>query len=119
MSEDMKQDDVQKTEGAFFESLKRNNRQIRQDRAETIAEDAEMTYKRTIEDMEMEIKRKKRDQEAMLDMSPENTTTLKLASDFDAKAYVEKDIELGTDIYNLEKMLVVARERYHYLFGGK
>lgn len=37
--------------GAFIESLKRNNRQIREDRALNISEDAELLYKRKIEDL--------------------------------------------------------------------
>lgn len=32
-------------EGAFIQSLKRNNSKIRQDRAESIGEDAEVIYK--------------------------------------------------------------------------
>jgi hypothetical protein len=34
-------------QGAFGESLQRNNKQIRRDRAIAITEDAEMIYKRT------------------------------------------------------------------------
>jgi hypothetical protein len=43
--------------GAFVSSLKRNNKQIRDDRAAAIAEDTELVYKRKIEDIEMEIKK--------------------------------------------------------------
>ena len=49
---------MEKIVGAFIDSLKRNNKQIH--------EDAEMLYKRKIEDLEVEIKRVKRDQENML-----------------------------------------------------
>ena len=52
-------------------------------------------YKRQIEDLDVSIKRMKRDQENMLDMSPDNAMSLKLASDFDANAYATKDLELG------------------------
>ena len=37
--------------GAFYGSLKRNNKQIRDDRALAIAEDTELVYKRKIEDL--------------------------------------------------------------------
>lgn len=104
--------------GAFIESLKRNNKQIREDRAQAIVEDTQILYKREIEDLEIEISRMKREQENMLDLSPDNATSLRLASDFDAKAYVSKDIELGVRIRNSEIRLEIARKRYDYLFGG-
>ena len=99
--------------GAFILSLKRNNKQIRDDRATAIAEDAQLIYKREIEDLEVDIKRMDRDQENMLDLSPENATSLKLASDFDARDYVNKDIELGVKI-----RLEIARKQYKHLFEG-
>lgn len=54
----------------------------------------------------------------MLDLSPTDATSLVLASDFDAKNYVEKDLELGVKIRNLEIKLEIATKRYAYLFGG-
>jgi hypothetical protein len=106
------------TDGAFFSSLKRNNRQIRDDRATAIAEDTELVYKRKIEDLELCIKKMKREQDNMLDLSPTNAQSLILASDFDSSQYVEKDIDLGIKIRNTEITLEIARKRYQYLFGG-
>ena len=106
-------------EGAFFSSLKRNNRQIRDDRATAIAEDTELVYKRKIEDLELCIKKMKREQENMLDLSPTTTQSLILASDFNSADYVEKDIDLGIKIRNTEITLEIARKRYNYLFGGQ
>lgn len=105
--------------GAFVESLQRNNKQIRADRAEAIGEDAELIYKREIEDLQVEIRKMERDQENMLDLSPENAMSLKLASDFDAKEYVSKDLELGVKIRNANIKLDIAQKRYRYLFGGE
>ena len=48
-------------EGAFLESLKRNNAKIRADRAVAIAEDAEVMFKREIEDIAISIKRLRRE----------------------------------------------------------
>jgi len=104
--------------GAFMASLKRNNRQIRDDRALAISEDTQMLYKRNIEDLEVSIKRKMRDQENMLDLSPTTTQSLILASDFDSSDYVAKDVELGVQIRNLEIKLGIALKRYDHLFGG-
>ncbi len=105
------------TQGAFLASLKRNNKQIRDDRAQAIGEDAQLLYKRQVEDLEVSINRMKRDQENMLDLSPETAMSLKLASDFNATEYVSKDLELGVKIRNEEIKLEIAKKRYNYLFG--
>ncbi len=105
--------------GAFIDSLKRNNKQIRDDRAIAIAEDAQLIYKRQVEDLEVDLKRMRRDQESMLDLSPTDARSLVLASDFDSNDYVEKDIDLGVRIRNTEIKLNIAIERYNYLFGGE
>lgn len=107
-----------KNDGAFIQSLKRNNKQIRDDRALAIGEDAKLLYKRQVEDLEVGISRMKRDQENMLDLSPENSMSLKLASDFNADEYTKKDLELGVKIRNEEIKLEIAKKRYNYLFGG-
>lgn len=104
-------------QGAFINSLKRNNKQIREDRATSIAEDTQLLYKRQIEDLDVALKRMRRDQENMLDLSPTNAQSLVLASDFDSNGYVTKDIELGVQIRNTEIKLEIARARYNYLFG--
>lgn len=103
--------------GSFVESLKRNNKQIRGDRATAIAEDAQMTYKREVEDLQIRIKRMERERDAMLDLSPTHADSLILASDFDAKRFTERDIELGVKIRQDEIKLEIAMARYEKLFG--
>jgi len=105
-------------EGAFLSSLKRNNKQIRDDRATAIGEDTYLLYKRSVEDLQVKIKRMERDQENMLDLSPTNAMSLMVASDFDATAYVAKDIELSVAIRNERIRLELAEKRFAYLFGG-
>jgi len=104
--------------GAFLESLKRNNAKIREDRAAAIVEDAELIYKREVEDLALQLKRLKREQESMLDLSPTDADSLVLASDFDAKDYVARDIDLAVKIRNLEIKRDLAAARYAYLFGA-
>ncbi len=104
--------------GAFIGSLKRNNKQIREDRATAIAEDTDLVYKRNIEDLQMSLKKMRRDQENMLDLSPHHADSLIVASDFDSKEYVGKDVELGVKIRNTEIKLEIAQKRYGFLFGG-
>lgn len=104
--------------GAFIESLKRNNRQIRNDRANAISEDTQLLYKRQIEDLGVSLKRMRREQENMLDLSPTDARSLVLASDFDSAEYVAKDVALGVKIRNEGIKLEIAQKRYEYLFGG-
>ena len=104
--------------GAFIDSLKRNNTKIRADRAAAISEDAQLLYKRAIEDLSVEVRKMVRDQENMLDLSPSDAISLKLASDFNAAEYVSKDIDLGVKIRNAKIKLEIATARYQYLFGG-
>jgi hypothetical protein len=103
--------------GAFLDSLKRNNDKIRGDRANAIVEDAQIMYKREAEDLALSLKKLKREQENMLDMSPTDANSLVLASDFDAKSYVSKDLEMAVKIRNMEIKLELAIKRYQYLFG--
>ena len=104
--------------GAFIVSLKRNNKQIRDDRAAAIGEDTELLYRRQMEDLEVSLKRMRREQENMLDLSPHDTHSLVLASDFDSAEYVAKDIGRGVKIRNEEIKLEIAKTRFQYLFEG-
>ena len=109
----------EKIGGAFFANLNRNNSKIRGDRAIAITEDAQLLYKRELEDMEMKLKRLVRERESMLDLSPTSADSLIPASDFDAENFVKKDIKLGVDIRNLEIMVDIARKQYALLFTGE
>lgn len=102
--------------GAFVDSLKRSNKSIKDDRATAIGEDAEMAFKRCVEDLSMDVKRKKRERENMLDLSPTNAMSLMVANDFDEAKFVDEDIKLGVEIRLLEIKLDIAQERYNYLF---
>ena len=44
--------------GRFAEMLKRNNKQIRDDRAEAISEDCLVIFRRRVEDIQLNIKKK-------------------------------------------------------------
>lgn len=102
----------------FIESLQRNNDQIREDRARIIREDAELIYRRRVEDIELKIKRLEREQEGLTDVSPLDKNSLTFA-DFQPEAFVQKDIELSLIIRNLNIQLELTRNRFEYLFGKK
>ena len=102
----------------FGDILTRNNKQIRDDRAIAIIEDAELEYKRSIENMERDLKVLKRERDAMLDLSPGNSYSL-TPDKFDAALFVKKDFEMGVEIRNLEIKLEIAQKKYADLFGAK
>ena len=105
--------------GTFVSSLRRNNKQIRDDRALAIAEDAELIFKREVEDIQTALKVAKRERDGMLDLGGKSTTEIISQSDFAAKEFVAKDLELGLKIRNLEIKLEIASGRYNELFTEK
>ena len=111
--------DTKSDVAAFMDYLIRNNRQIRQDRAEVIAEDTEITFRRKIEDIALQIKKLNRERDNMLDLAPDHALSLKLAENFNAANFVEKDLKLGIAIRNAKIKLEIAKERYTFLFGGE
>jgi hypothetical protein len=112
-----KTDGLEEFKGAFVESLTRSNRQIKTDRAISIVEDAEQSFKRRVEDLEKTIKRLKRERDGMLDLSPTNAQSLVLASEFDPEKFTEDYIEYGLKLRNLEIQLEVAEAGYSHLFS--
>ncbi|NHN25433.1 hypothetical protein FIA58_007070 [Flavobacterium jejuense] len=100
----------------FVDALRRNNDQIREDRAKAIAEDSELIYKRRIEDIELKIKRLEREQDSCIDISPLDKNSLTFA-DFNPDTFVQRDIELSLNIRNLKIQFEIAKTRYEYLFG--
>lgn len=120
MNDDLKnllKEGTEELEGAFFKSLKRNNKEIKEARAITIAEEARTTFKRKIEDLANRVKFLRREQENILDMSPTNTQSLILAADFKPDEYIANEIKLATEIRNTSITLELAINRYNYLFG--
>lgn len=103
--------------GLFDQTLRRSNKQIRDDRAQSISEDAQLTYERQIQDMEMNWKKLGRKRNNMLDLSPTNADSLMLGEDFDSKGFCDKDVSIGVEMRNLEIKLSIAYGRYKQLFG--
>jgi len=112
------EDQLNELKGTFVTSLRRNNKQIRDDRALAIAEDAELLFKREVEDIYTALEVTRRERDAMLDLGGKSTTTIISQSDFDAKEFVAKDLELGLKIRTLEIKLEIAESRYNGLFKG-
>lgn len=105
-------------QGLFRDTLNRTNKSIKQDRADSITEDAQIAFGRQVEDIKVAIKRKNRERNNMLDLSPTNSMSLMVANEFDAITFVEKDNALGLEIRNLEIKYEIANNRYNQLFEG-
>ena len=105
-------------QGAFVSSLVRNNKQIKADRAATISRTANVIYKRKVEDLELDIQQMESDRDNMLDLSPSNSMSLIVASDFKADDFANKDLDLSMKIRNAKIKLQVWKNRYQYLFAN-
>lgn len=104
--------------GRFAQSLSRDNNTIRQERAAAISEDAEITYRRTIEDLRLHYKQIRRAQENKLDFSPNDANSLKAAENFVGKDFVQQDLNASLSIRETLVKLQIAEQRYAYLFGA-
>lgn len=104
----------------FKEYLTASFRQIREDRAEGIAEDTEIEYRRDIEDRLRRIRQYDRQRDNLiLDLCPSNiTSTQVVPGDFDAAKFKEKDIQIGIDRRNDLIILEIVVDRYESLFGA-
>ena len=103
--------------GFVHESLQRNNKQIRSDRAASLAEDLEIGAKRQCEDLGRELRKLKRKREAMYDFSPSNAQSLVLAAEVDGEDIADKDMAISLKIRDLQIKFDIACERYKENYG--
>lgn len=103
--------------GFVHESLQRNNKQIRSDRAASLAEDLEIGAKRQCEDLDRELRKLKRKREAMYDFSPSNAQSLVLAAEVDGEDIADKDMAMSLKIRDLQIKFDIACERYKDNYG--
>ena len=103
--------------GALYQSLSRNNKEIKNDRAEIIAEDLEMSFSQGIQLSTKNLKQLLRERANMYDFSPTNTQSLVMAHDVKSEAIFAKDLNLSIRIRQAEIELEILKERYEFLFG--
>lgn len=106
-------------ETPFTKDLMRNFKQLKESRAESVAEDLEILYKRKIEDICHEIRSYDRDREnIILDLSPTSVTSSAVVpSDFKPENFLRKDIEIGINRRSAVIELEIVVSRYNELFG--
>jgi hypothetical protein len=112
-------EELKEMKGSFVTSLMRNNTAIRNDRAVAIAEDAELLFKRKVEDVSTQLKRLRRDRDNMLDLAGTDKTKIINPSDFHADEFVAKDLKIGLEIRDCEIELEILTKRYAELFKGE
>lgn len=103
----------------FTKDLMRTFKQLKNSRAESVAEDVEIIYKRKIEDLCHKIRSMDRDREnIILDLSPVNAFSGNVVpSDFNADAFLQKDIQIGLNRRAAVIELQIVVERYKAMFG--
>lgn len=104
-----------KTKGRFLENLQKSNESIRKDRAVTISEGVELTYKRKIEDSEIAIKELVRSLDGMMDINPTLSTSLDYGT-FDQSTWVDKRVSILTEIQIKRRILESIKTDYKSLF---
>jgi hypothetical protein len=104
--------------GAFNKALSLRGDAVLDNRANAIADDAALTYRQTVERLELEDRKLAMEQEALLDLAPDDANSLRAARDFDADQFVKKDIDLAVKRQVHRLRLEAARERLAVLFGA-
>lgn len=111
--------ELENKHGVFKADLMRTFKQLKESRAESVAEDVEIIYKRQIEDLCHQIRNYDRDRENLiLDLSPSSAFNGNVVpSDFKPSDFLSKDIEIGLNKRDAIIKLEIVIERYQYLFG--
>ena len=122
MEEQARSDEIvvkeQPQDGMFVSNLERRNSKIKSDRAKAIGEDAEIRFRRDVEDIKNAIRKKERAREDMLDLSGDNAfSTMPTASDFDDAEFSKAYRAVGIELRNLKIAFDLAKEDYSFLFG--
>jgi hypothetical protein len=102
--------------GALQDSLDRNIKTIKADRAAEISEDGEIAYKRKVEDLRTSLNKLTRSRNRTLDLSPDNSLSL-LTKNFNGEEFADSDMETSINIRNAEIAFQIGKERYKFLFG--
>lgn len=111
--------ELENKHGVFKADLMKTFKQLKENRAESVAEDVEIIYKRQIEDLCHQIRNYDRDRENLiLDLSPSSAFSGNVVpSDFKPADFLAKDVEIGLNKRDAVIKLEIVIERYQYLFG--
>jgi len=107
----------EEVKGRFLQSMLRNPKAVKASRAMSIHEETQLKYQSRIDLLRLEIKKQERTLDDMLDLSPDNALSLKLATDFNSDDFVDKQIVLRVQIRQNMIKLKEAEKGYVHLFG--
>ena len=115
----LKMEENTQQKGLFFQNLTRDFKKLKLDRAESVTEDAEIAYKRHIEDYCRNLRENLRKREnLMLELAPTTTYDATVVpADFDVNNFMKADEDLGVKSRELKIRLEIMLERYETLFG--
>lgn len=105
--------------GLFDQSLKRNFKQIREDRADLMKKSTRALYKREIDDLYTELDTLEVDRNNLLDFAGDSTTHVLNPSDFDAKNFISRDKSLTMKAREISIQIEEYTKRFNSLFGLK
>lgn len=118
MAEEETETTVNEVEGGFVQqSLHRNNKQIRSDRAEDLLDELQTGSRRKCEDLLKALNKLKRQRRNMYDFSPTNAQSLVLAAEVDGEDQADKDLKLSVDIRDAQIKYDLQVQRYKELYG--
>jgi hypothetical protein len=101
----------------FAQTLSRSTSTIKSDRATEIAELAEISFKRCVEDLERDLKIVRRKKKSSIDLSPDNTYSIMKVKDFEPEEFQRTYNEIGLKERELVIKLNNAKNSYNELFG--
>ena len=105
-------------EFSIKDSLTRNSKTIKQDRADEILESILITGKRKVEDLELQLTKLLRKKRSLVDLSPNTTFTIISVEEFEKIDLFERFCELNAEIRNKKIAINVARKSYNELSGS-
>ena len=105
--------------GLFYQNNTRDFKKLKADRAESVTEDAEIAYKRHIEDYCRDLREiSRRRENLMLELAPTTTYDATVVpADFDVNKFMAEDEKLGIRSRELTIKLEIMLDRYETLFG--
>lgn len=109
--------DKQKGIDELASNFAKSSKEIKQTRAVEIAEDIEVKYRRTVEDLDHDLTTLERKLKNSLDLSPDNAHSFIKPSEFDAAAFVKMRGDLRIAIRNAKVKANEAKDDYNMLFG--
>lgn len=107
----------EQTTGLFEDSLKRNFKQIREDRASIMTRSSLSVYKGKIDKLYLDLDKLEIDRNNLLDFAGDSTTRIVSLEQFDADVFCSKDEEITLKMRELRIRIEELTQRYKALFG--